>query len=293
MLKKYTPAKSLVDQFRQRTPMRVSSLLMSFFGDVIAPRGGEIATSTLLRFTALFSLEQGAVRVALHRLTREGFLSSHRVGRQAFFQIPDLMRPTFEAAERRIYHVPDDHDLPQTTLYLLHQRDEFDVCADTRRLLRHGIVAPYQTGTWLSLAEPAPEVSGCIRLPISPTSDQLALMIERVWPNYDHEDAFEGFQQTYEPLIPLLKDPPSPEDAIIIRVMMVHELRRIMLKHPAFSRALSPKGWGEWVCRNTARKVYDLCLDPSETWLTEHGQNADGKLPSAELSLTQRFRFEG
>ncbi|MEO1000621.1 MAG: phenylacetic acid degradation protein, partial [Pseudomonadota bacterium] len=84
-------------------PLRVSSILITVFGDAIRPRGGAVGAATLTRIAGAMGIEAGAVRTALSRLAAEGWLARERVGRAAFYRLAPEGAHAFDAATRRIY----------------------------------------------------------------------------------------------------------------------------------------------------------------------------------------------
>jgi len=68
----YRVAAELVERFRHQRPLRAGALIVTIFGDSIAPRGGAIALGSLIRFGAPFGLNErlvrGSTRISLHHL---------------------------------------------------------------------------------------------------------------------------------------------------------------------------------------------------------------------------------
>ena len=70
--------RSLLRHFRAQRPLRGGSLLVTVFGDAIAPRGGAVTLESLIRLAAPFGLTERLVRTSVARLAREGWLSGAR-----------------------------------------------------------------------------------------------------------------------------------------------------------------------------------------------------------------------
>jgi phenylacetic acid degradation operon negative regulatory protein len=81
----------------------VWSLLVTFFGDAVAPRGGRVALSVLQDAMALLNIEAGAVRTAMSRLAGDGWVEREREGRLSFYELSPKGRYAFDEATRRIY----------------------------------------------------------------------------------------------------------------------------------------------------------------------------------------------
>ena len=62
----------LLARFEQRRPIRAGSLIITLYGDAIAPRGGSLWLGSLNGLVGPFGIEPGLVRTALSRLVDAG-----------------------------------------------------------------------------------------------------------------------------------------------------------------------------------------------------------------------------
>ena len=99
------PLSRIVSRFK-REPSRTGSLVITFHGDAILPRGGSVWLGTLLQFFELLGTDGGVVRTAVSRLAADGWLARDRIGRKSFYALARSGRERFEAA---IAHVYDPH----------------------------------------------------------------------------------------------------------------------------------------------------------------------------------------
>src|ERR1700730_10864216 len=74
-------AATLVTRFRRQRPLRGGSLLVTIFGDAIAPRGGAVTLASLIDLAAPFGLNERLVRTSMARLAADGWLQNRRRGR--------------------------------------------------------------------------------------------------------------------------------------------------------------------------------------------------------------------
>src|SRR5690242_6525073 len=65
--------KALLRQFHRQSPIRGGSLLITIFGDAIAPRGGAIGLGSLISLAQPFELTERLVRTSVARLASEGW----------------------------------------------------------------------------------------------------------------------------------------------------------------------------------------------------------------------------
>src|SRR5438552_9201353 len=64
--------RALLRRWRAQHPLRSGSLLVTIFGDAIAPRGAAVTLGSLIRLAAPFGLTERLVRTSVARLARQG-----------------------------------------------------------------------------------------------------------------------------------------------------------------------------------------------------------------------------
>ena len=64
-------------------PPRVWSLLVTIFGDLALAKDARLSGASVNALTAAIGIKPEATRVASHRLRKEGWIESHRTGRQS------------------------------------------------------------------------------------------------------------------------------------------------------------------------------------------------------------------
>src|SRR5580704_3344156 len=97
------PVASLLRHFHRQRPIRGGSLLITIFGDSIAPRGGAVTLGSLISLARPFGLPERLVRTSVARLAQDGWLSARRSGRNSEYRLTEPGRRRFAAATRRIY----------------------------------------------------------------------------------------------------------------------------------------------------------------------------------------------
>jgi phenylacetic acid degradation operon negative regulatory protein len=94
---------TLVEKFQRQRPVRSGSLLITLFGDSIAPRGGAVTLGSLIRLAESFGIPERGVRTSVGRLAQEGWLAFRRTGRQSEYFLTEHGRSRFAEATQRIY----------------------------------------------------------------------------------------------------------------------------------------------------------------------------------------------
>src|ERR1700679_2838363 len=113
------PVATLIRKFHRQRPIRGGSLLITIFGDAIAPRGGVITLGSLISLAQPFGLAERLVRTSVGRLASDGWLVARRDGRRSEYQLTPTGQNRFAEATRRIYGaIPDSWDAQWTLLIL-------------------------------------------------------------------------------------------------------------------------------------------------------------------------------
>src|SRR4029077_20908820 len=87
-------------------PPRASSLVITVWGDAIAPHGGAVMLAGLIELLAPFGVNERLVRTSVFRLAREGWIAAKPIGRQSLYRLARNGVRRFELAYRRIYAPP-------------------------------------------------------------------------------------------------------------------------------------------------------------------------------------------
>ncbi len=302
MSKRLTQAThALVAKFQRQRPVRSGSLLVTVFGDAIAPRGGSVTLGSLIRLAGSFGIPERLVRTSVGRLAQDGWLEFRRVGRQSEYFLTEHGRSRFAEATQRIYGEPPRSWDGHWTLVLLpagpgtHReqiREEMTwlgfgqisagvlahasrSVADTRSLLRELHV---NSGAVVMRAESE-----------GPAADQM--LLRRGWDLAELARSYHRFVAGFEPMKDLLKGraAPPPEVAFIIRTLLIHEYRKIHLRDPLLPHALLPKDWigaeAYELCRDLYRKVFL----PAEEHISATAETLDKRLAAPSRDTYKRF----
>src|SRR5215472_6189900 len=89
----------------KRPVTRPNSFIFTLFGDVVERDGGDhaLAIGALIRLMGAFGVSEAAVRQAVSRMARQGWLVAHRRGNRAFYAVTERGRRRIEELSPRIY----------------------------------------------------------------------------------------------------------------------------------------------------------------------------------------------
>ncbi|WP_203070939.1 PaaX family transcriptional regulator [Falsiroseomonas ponticola] len=257
-------------------PPRIASLIVTIWGDAVAPRGGSLWLGSLQQILDHFGCNPGQVRTAMSRLTEEGWLARNRVGRNSFYRLGPRGEAAFGAAARRIYRtVPPAWD-GQFRLAMTSDPAVVEALVASQ----FGQAAP---GLWIGLRGAAEALPAAATV-LMATPRHLAEardLAARAWPLEAIAAAHERFVEAFAPLDELR---PEAAEALPLRLRLVHEWRRIALRDPALPDALLPERWPGRDAAALAARLYARLVPAAEAWLDEAGRAEAGQLPPAELA---------
>lgn len=283
------PLTRIVGRFK-REPSRTGSLIITFHGDAILPRGGSVWLGTLLRFLSLLEIDGGVVRTAVSRLAADGWLARDKVGRKSFYRLAAGGRERFETAVEHVYHSREAAWDGRLDLLLIGNGSDREVARAALNEAGFGSPIP---GVWVAPSGTAvpSEATEAIRLDVTADSDNGRQLIGASWSLDAIAAGYRDFLNTFAPLEGWCSTSSgaSPEEGILARVLLIHHYRRVLLRDPLLPEALLPAEWPAREARAFCGRVYRALLPSSERWLDTFGESASGALPPPGPELAARF----
>ena len=303
------PIARLLDRWVRTRPPRAKSLVVSVFGDAVVPHGGVVWIGTLIRWLAPFGINERAVRTAAQRLVGDGWLAPRSAGRRTDYTLTETSRHRFEDAERRIYASEpppwnDEWCLVLLAATRLSARDR-DALRRELRWLGFGEVSPgvllHPGADLKELALELVELGLERRAVVLSARTQRSLpghspealraLAANAWDLRDLSAEYRDFVQRFREILRRINDEgtPSPELCFRIRVLAIHEYRRVLLQDPRLPPDLLPESWigaeARWLCEAVYRRVEKKAT----AWIVETGETARGALPGPAGPYPSRF----
>jgi len=249
----------MIARLSQLGDLRVWSVIITIFGDAVMPRGGVVAASTLAAITDRLSIKPEALRVALYRLAKDGWITRTKSGRNSFYGLSERGRAEFLPATRRIYaNAPQLHG-PYQLLGLPHLPEAERARQETA--LRATGFLPLSPSLFLG-----PRQAG------NPPENAIALSgdITRL-PDWARTAlAPQALQSDYDQLAHALADqtpPDTPLDAVALRTLLIHHWRRLLLRHADLPADMMPKAWSGEDCRAQVLALHAALSKLADPWL--------------------------
>jgi len=296
-----TATQALANRFRRQRPLRGGSLIISIFGDAIAPRGGAITLGSLITLAEPFGLTERLVRTSVARLANEDWLAARREGRLSEYRLSTHGRSSFADATRRIYAAAPQAWNGMWTLVLLPQAKVTvrDRLREELGLLGFGQPSP---GVFAhptrSASDAREQLAG-----LSGASQAIVLEARNDNPDSDRQFASSGWDLgelaaryrrlvgMFEPIRSSLdrRQAPSPATAFMIRTLLVHEYRKIHLRDPLLPPNLLPPDWIGAAAYDLCRELYGALFNAAEKHISDTAVQLRGPLPDPDADTFLRF----
>jgi phenylacetic acid degradation operon negative regulatory protein len=283
-------ALALIVEHLKSKPSRTWSLIITFYGDAIVPRGGSVWLGTLLEFFKTLGIDDGVVRTAMSRLAADGWIERKKSGRNSFYRLADKGLNPFRAATEHIYKAKISAWTGSFDLVLQGNGAGREGLRADLTAHGYGAVLP---GLWLKPAgEILPEiVAPALRLTAHTDEEASRKLAAQAWPLALIGEAYRRFFDLFGPLDAALsgKSALSPVDALVARILLIHEYRRIILRDPLLPAALCPQDWPGQAARGLCAGLYRKLLPASELWLDEHVVTETGAAAKPAAEFYERF----
>ena len=297
--------KGLTQTIIEACKFRAPSLIVTLLGDFMAPHGGSFWMGSLIELMAPLGINERLVRTATFRLTKEGWLNSKQVGRKSYYTLTKSSVKSFEEAFRRVYTIPDAPWSGDWCLVFVNGADITQTLRDKLRAelfwLGFGMVSPnvfaHPTAEMpvvrdhlksLGLVDKATLMRA--RIDELNEEESTGQFIRKCWDIEKLSADYTTFLDRFRPLWRMLHEkPPSPDLCFIIRLLVIHEYRRLTLRDPQLPTELLAPDWAGSAARILCRNLYRLVQAGAEEYLLAHTETADGPLPAAAPPYYRRF----
>ncbi len=281
---------------------RAGPLIITVFGDAIAPRSRDIWLGSLIDMMAELGLSERLVRTGVYRLAREGWLESRSRGRRSYYALTSSGTTIFAEADARIYAArPPDWDGRWTLVQALPQMNAAQRQALRKALtwqgfgqLSSGLMAKPQRRDPKTALKGLEDIAPAGGVSVfSASLEELAGtaclpdVAAAAWDLAGLNTAYQDFAAAFAPFADQM--PATPARAFALRIVLIHEYRRILLKDPQLPQALLPQDWSGTKARDLAACLYRAVAVSAEAFIAETLENWQGRNTDLPDSLKKRF----
>lgn len=237
-------SKQAITRLVELDRLRVWSVVITIFGDAVMDRGGVVASTTLAAVISEMGIKPEAFRVAMSRLTKDGWVERTKQGRLSFYQLSKKGADVFDPATKRIY------------------AKQAGSAQGWRLVVVQGAI------------EDAPEDAVVLggRAYLTQSKDDALdglVMSGRIEALPEWAKARIGPAEIgdgYKDLLAVLQDVSvhgaTPLESAVLRCLIVHQWRRLVLRHGDLPLTFFPKDWQGEACR---ARVHQLLADLAPT----------------------------
>ncbi len=235
--------------------MHARSALFDLYGDHLRARGDRAPVAALVRLMGALDIAAPAVRTAVSRMVRQGWLEPVRVGSGPGYLLTARARKRLDDAASRIYRTRDAVWEGAWDLLVLDPLEQ----RVARERVRNGLsflgYAPLSDSTWIS-AFASPEVTGLLagenatHARFRAHDDAPEERARRAWDLDSLAEAYLAWRRFAERL---LHEPSSQlcavvqagedERAFAVRSVLLHEWRKFLFTDPGLPASLLPADW--------------------------------------------------
>jgi phenylacetic acid degradation operon negative regulatory protein len=232
------------------------SALFDLYGDHLVTRGGQAPVAALVRCLAALSIAPPAVRTAVSRMVRQGWLVAVRTSAGPGYALTPRAEHRLTEAAARIYRSTDrswDGSWHLVALPRIGERSRRDRVRQGLRYLGYGRI---DDTTWIA-ARPSTELDDLLaaeavhaeRFSARHEGDSHAL-VQQVWDLGALADEYGRWLVGAGELVGPIGSSASDEEAFTARSNLVHEWRKFLFIDPQLPDELLPP---DWVGRKAAR----------------------------------------
>jgi phenylacetic acid degradation operon negative regulatory protein len=259
------------------------SALFDLYGDHLRSRGGQAPVAALVRLMAPLDIAAPAVRTAVSRMVRQGWLAPTRLPGGRGYALTDRARQRLDDAAVRIYRTRQTGWSGAWDLLVLAPVGR----RATRDRVRSGLsflgYGPLSDSTWISPFA-SPEVDALLdgedvaRSRFEASDESPALRAGQAWDLVSLGKHYAAWQRFAESLLerpqaqlPAVERAGPDERAFAVRSVLLHEWRKFLFTDPGLPTELLPLDWpgheaarffGEEAARllPAASRFVDSCL---------------------------------
>ena len=225
------------------------SALFDLYGDHLRARGSQAPVSALVRLLAPLGIAAPAVRTAISRMVRQGWLAPVRLaGGPGYALTPRACQRLDEAAER-IYRRGDQHWDGCWHIVVVERQQDRARRERIRAGLRYLGYAPLDETAWIS-PHASVELNGLLaaerlraELFHASYAGDPAGLLARAWDLDGLARAYRRWLASAGDLVAAAGPAASDESVFALRSILVHQWRKFLFSDPGLPAALLPPAW--------------------------------------------------
>ena len=267
-----------------------TTLVLTFFCDVVTQHGGEIWLGSIVHALEPLGINERLVRTSVFRLVRDGWLESRKQGRRSYYRLTQTGQNYYQRAADRIYtcHKPDWDGSWSLLFTALVPEEKRDALHRGLSWLGYGRLAAGVYALPCNTREPLTELlsdlsikDGLVHMQAqAEDAENLKNLVLSRWNLVDLRQRYKEFIRQYRDARKALQHSKTPGEhsMFLLRVLLIHEYRRILLNDPELPAAMLPGDWEGDVAQALTTEIYRELVTHTANWLGRELFNANGHL---------------
>ncbi|HMT92490.1 PaaX family transcriptional regulator C-terminal domain-containing protein [uncultured Thiothrix sp.] len=300
-------AQALIDQFVQTSPIHANSLIVTVYGDTVCPYGGSIWLGSLIKLVKPLGVNERLVRTCVFRLSEKNLLRSQQIGRRSFYSLTEKGLRQFSSAASRIY-APDLASWDGQWRLVITLLGELSI--EQREQLRKELFwlgfTHITTGIFAHPTADLAEVSALIKeLQIeehvailqatTPEPENVPVanrLIRNCFNTAALDEEYTEFNQQFAPVLDaaLNTRQPDPELCFLIKILLIHKYRRILLREPELPKELVEADSASQQARRITAQLYGAIAAFADEYFKQVSESEKGAFAQPPRAYYRRFK---
>ncbi|WP_417668789.1 PaaX family transcriptional regulator C-terminal domain-containing protein [Roseibium sp.] len=263
---------TLLEDVLRRVTIRAGSFIVTIYGDVVEPRGGELWMGNLIEICDAVGISETLVRTAVSRLVSAGQLTSEKVGRRSYYRLTKNAQREFAEASRILFR-----PVPETKGWLFavgpEQNGGGEPADGFVKVGPNIYAAPDLGNGW-------PDGGAVFRAETVHGLEKLPDFARTHWDVAGFGASYKAFIKAFTPLKVLLDQEQGlpGHDSLVLRLALVHAYRMIALRDPRLPKAALGEDWPGEEARLLFGDLYLRLSTRADAFVARSLVNAGGAL---------------
>ncbi|WP_444998416.1 PaaX family transcriptional regulator [Aliikangiella sp. IMCC44359] len=294
-----------INERAEQAGISCKSYIVTVFGDVVSQHGGWIWLGSLIDSLQPLGFSERLIRTSVFRLVKDDWLLVNKLGRKSYYSFTGSANNHYTKAARRIYAGHMKHEDKGWLIIM----PSF-VCDEKMILLKRQLqwlgFSPLSSGAYAhpsidssSLEETITELelSDSVIIFSGQTFDcQSQSVLKRlVFEKWQVEELQERYQSLIDCYLTIWhalqgEHKISDQQSFLLRGLLIHEYRRILLRDHELPENLLPDNWAGFQAAKLVKQIYLHLARSSCRYIGSQLENMDGYLPPAIENFKLRFK---
>ena len=269
-----------------KMPDNTQSMIFTLYGDYIRHYGNKIWIGSLIQLLDAFGHNEQAVRVAMSRMYKNGWVQSERIGNKSYYFLTDQGIKRIDEAGKRIFRVrPHSWDGKWRILIYSIPEDKRHLRDELRKELIWSGFGSFTNSVWITPNDLEEEVRLIIaKYDIGEYVDffiseylgphPVESIVRKSWTLELTDEQYKQFIKNYsEKYIihqsMLQKGQLTDAECFVARTYLVHEYRKSLFVDPGLPKELLPEVWSGSPAAMLFRQYYELLAEPASRFFEQ------------------------